>query len=359
MNSMIRRFAVLTLVAVFCPPAAAQGPPPSPVRYTEAKEHAVRRMIQLPGSVESRTVSLVAGEVAGLVEAVLVRDGDTVRKGQVLARLSTANLELRLAVAAAQLKEAESRLGLARVNLDRARGLFESSVVSRQDLDNATYEFAAWEGRVEELKAEIARVKRDIEVSEIRTPFAGLVVAKRTEVGQWLPVGGPVAEVLSLGDLEVRVDVPERYFSTLNPGASAEVIFDALPGFKIQGRVSAVIPSADPQARTFPLKVRIPNSEGRIGAGMVAHVSFPAGEEYRATVVPKDALVTQGDERFVFLINGDSTISRVSVETGDPVGSWVVVRGDVQPGQKVVTRGNERLMPGAAVTAEPMEYTLP
>ena len=91
---------------------------------------------------------------------------------------------------------------------------------------------------------------------------------------------------------------------------------------------------------------------------MLAHVSFPLGESYQATVIPKDALITRGDRRFVYLINGESTVDMVPVTTGAGVGSWVAIDGPIQPGSKVVTRGNERLRPGQKVQGEPLEYAL-
>ena len=178
-------------------------------------------------------------------------------------------------------------------------------------------------------------------------------------MGEWLAVGAPVVEVLSLDELEVRVEVPEQYFRNLNPGARATVSFESLCGFSTTGLVSAIVPRADPQARTFPLKVRIANREGRIGVGMLAQVSFPAGESYRATVVPKDAIIRRGPQEYVYLMNGDSTVKLVEVKTGEGVGSWIEVRGELRAGEKVVTRGNERLRPGQAVQGEPMEYELP
>lgn len=351
--------AALLLVA----PCAAfgQGPqmPPSPVRYTEAREHAVRRMVHLPGTVESRLASTVASEVAGLVEELLVREGDVVKKEQPLARLRTTSLELRRKASAASLQEAEARLKQAERNLDRAKELKESGIISRQDYDDRYYEYHAWQARIEQLKAEIDRIDFDLQQSLIRAPFAGTVTAKRTEVGQWVDVGDPVIDMLSLDELEVRVDVPEQYFSSLNPGARTSITFQSLPGVEAIGRIAAIVPRADPEARTFPIKVRVPNREGRIGVGMLAQVSFPAGESYRATVVPKDAVIRRGPQEFVFLMNGDNTVSMVPVETGQGLGSWVAVEGAVQAGQKVVTRGNERLRPGQSVQGQPQEYQLP
>jgi RND family efflux transporter MFP subunit len=341
------------------PIARAQEMPPSPVRYTEAREYPILKTIQLSGSVESRTLSLIASEVEGLVIDLPVRDGRTVRKDQPLARLGTRALDLRLAAATAQLKEAVARARLAERNLERARELFDSRVASQQQLDDVSYEYDAWQGRVEQLTAEIESINLDIERSTTRAPFAGTVVSERTEVGEWIRVGDPVVEIVSLEHLEVRVEVPERYFRNLKPGAGATITFDSLAEGPVEGKVTAIIPRADPQARTFPLKVRIPHLDGRIGVGMLAQVTLPVGESYRATVVPKDAILTQGQEKVVYVINGDSTVTRTPVEIGAGVGSWVAVVGPVRAGQKVITRGNERLQPGQTVRAEPLEYRLP
>ena len=352
---------VATLFTLFPLRTAAQRPnaPPSPVRYTAAREHSVRRVIQLPGTVESPTVSLVASEIGGLVLELLAREGATVKQNQPLARLRTTNLELQRDAAQAQLKEAQARLKLAERNRDRALELFEAQVISRQQYDDSFYEFDAWQGRVERLTAEIARINDDISRCTIRAPFAGVVTAEQTEVGEWLDVGDPVVEILSLSELEVRVEAPEQYFPDLKRGTRASVTFESLPGFQVRGRISAIIPRADPQARTFPVKVRIRNRRGRVGVGMLAQVSLRVGKSYRATVVPKDAVLRRGPQEFVVLMNGDSTVSMVPVETGQGVGSWVEVRGGVEPGQNVITRGNERLQPGQVVQGEPLEYRLP
>ncbi len=339
--------------------ALAQGMPSPPVRYTEAREHQVQRLLILPGTVESPTVSLVASEVQGLVQHLKVREGDVVRRGAPLALLRTASLEIRQRASEAQLEEARSRLKLAELSLDRARRLHDEKILSQQEMDDALYEYNAWQGRVDALAAEIEGIRLDLQRSVIRAPFGGTVVTKRTEIGEWLDVDSPVVEMVSLEILEVRVEAPERYFSRLLPGASTGITFEALPGFETSGRVSAIIPRADPQARTFPVKIRLENTEGRIGVGMLAQVALPAGETYRATVVPKDAVVRQGQEEVVFLLNGEGAVERVPVETGAGVGSWVAVIGPVRAGNKVITRGNERLLPGQTVEGEPMEYKLP
>jgi len=331
----------------------------SPVRFTEVQNHEVRRSIRLPGSVEARTASVVATEVAGYVVAVDVQEGDRVRKGQPLARLRTIWFELQLQEAEGRLKEARARLQLAESKLRRARELFEDEVISQDELDDAVSENAAWQGRVDQTTAEIAQLNLALDRCTIRAPFNGVAVTKRTDLGQWIDQGGPVFEMVELDNLEVRVEVPERLFAQLRQGAAAEVELEALGGSRVAGHIDKIVPRADPRARSFPIKVRIANPDGRIGVGMLAQVSLAAGDTYAAVVVPKDAVVRQGAQEILFRINDDQTVEPVPVRSGQALGEWVVVDGPVAPGDRVVTRGNERLFPGQPVQGELLEYPLP
>jgi len=348
--------AVLYLLSGGVVPAQA---PPTVVRFTEALSQDVQGSIRLPGSVESPSSSRVATQVSGIVEQMRAREGTAVRRGEVLAVLDGTNLELQLRAVEAQFKEAEARLQLAESNLARARDLFASEVVAQQQLDDAISEFTAWQGKAEDLAAQRERIETDRRRCSVRAPFGGVVVAEHAEAGEWLDVGATLVELLSLEALDVRVQVPEKFFRNLVPGGAVKVRFDALPGHEVQGQLNAIIPRADPQARTFPVKVRIANSEGRIGVGMLAEVWLPAGDSYRATVVPKDAVITRGLENFVFLLEEDDTVRRTPVQSGDGLGAWIVVQGGIEPGQRVIVRGNERLQEGQTVAGERMEVARP
>jgi RND family efflux transporter MFP subunit len=352
--SVWRLVLFLGAVWAIAVPGMAQQPP-ARVVYTEVREHSVRQSVELPGTVEARTSSLVASEVDGLVSVLKAREGQAVRKGQVLVRLRTTDLELRLQAAEAGLREASARLEQADADLERNRGLFDQGILSASQFGASRSERDAWQGRADQLSAEIARLRLDLDRSSVRAPFAGVVVAERCEIGEWVDRG----DLASLHDLEVRVDVPERYFSGLERGVDATVHFEALGDYEVTGKVESIVPSANPQSRTFPLKVRIANPEGRIGAGMLAHVVLPSGGSSRGLVVPKDAVVIRGRDRMVYRIKDDDTVEMVEVETGTAVGSWVEVRSGLEAGARVVTRGNERLRPGQAVIGEAGEYTLP
>lgn len=353
-----RGAVVVAAVALAGVGLAARQMPPANVRFTPAREHEMRRSVRLPGTVHASTVSVVASEVAGLVEALAVREGTSVRKGDVLARLRTDNRALLLQSAKGEAAEAQARQELAQRELQRAKDLFDQQIYSQQQLDAAAFELNARQGKLDQLKATIARLEDEIERSVIRAPFAGVVVQKHTEVGQWLTIGGAVLELQGVDLLEVVVEVPDRYFASIRRGGRVPIEIDGVAG-PLEGEVFALVPRASDQARTFPVKVRVANKGGRIAPGMLASVSFPVGDAYRATIVPKDALVVQGPQRVVFVIGDDNTASPVPVQTGASVGEWVSVEGPIKAGTKVITRGNERLAPGQAVAGQALEYKAP
>jgi len=338
-------------------PALAQEP--AYVRFTHAASQAVRGSVRLPGTMESRVASVVAGESAGLVTALEVQEGDHVERGQPLAYLRKSYYETQLRAAKGLLKEAQARLNLAESKLRRARELFADEIVSQEEVDDAYSEHTAWQGRDDQSRAEIERLELILEHCTIRAPFTGVVVRKRTDVGQWIALGGAVVEMVALRDLLMRVEMPERYFPLVAPGIEAAITFEALPGAPTRGLVERVIPSADPRARSFPVLIGVSNSDGRIGVGMLGEVALPVGATVEALVVPKDAVIRDGANEMLFRIKNDETVEAVPVVSGAGTGSWVTVEGPLDAGDRVVTRGNERLRPGQSVRPELLEYALP
>ncbi len=349
--------ACLTLLAVT--DGRAQGPGDAPVRYTIAQTRDVRTGVKLPGTVESTVTSLVASEVQGVVASRRAGEGDIVRKGATLVQLKTNELELDLQGGRGELAEAHARLERAENAMNRARNLFDEDLVAAEGMDDAVADYRAWQGRVAQLNARIARIELDIERCTIRAPLGGVVVSERTEVGEWLNAGDPVVEIVAVDELRVRVEVTEQHFHQLREGGATTIRFGARPDLLVEGTIVALIPRADPRARTFPILVALANPGRELSVGMLAEVTLPLGRMQRSVLVPKDALIRQGEALFVWAIGDDGTASMGPVEVGDGYGDWVVAESGVTAGTKIVTRGNERLRPGQSVVGEALEYDLP
>jgi RND family efflux transporter MFP subunit len=330
---------------------AAQPPtgrPPSPVKVVTVSSKQVQRSVSLVGTAEPRKRSLVASEVAGLVKAFPGKEGQFVKKGQLLASLRTDTLDIRLDSAVASHREAKARYEQAQKDLDRIKVLFAKELVTQKEMDDAVVEESALEKRLIQLEAEIRLVRDQLTKSRVMAPFPGWITKEYTEIGQWVEEGGPVVELVDLSQVEVQVPLPEEYVRDVRVGDPVMAEFDALPGVEVEGTVFSVIAQADRSARTFPVKVVLANPELRIKSGMVARVKLAVGAPYQAVVIPKDALVLKGGKEFAFIV-ANNTVTQVAVIPVAHFEDVVEVQGAIEEGMQIVVEGNERLLPGQSV----------
>ncbi|UCF68971.1 MAG: efflux RND transporter periplasmic adaptor subunit [Acidobacteriota bacterium] len=340
----------LSLALFFLPAAtlAQQEPPPALVVTHPVERETITEDLELLGTVQPVLDSLVASEVDGRVAARAVENGDRVSRGEVLVRLDAERLEKDLERLLAEQDEAQAELELALIQQRRAEDLYRQQVLSKGELDEALARRQSLEGRVEAAAARIASIEHDIERTSIRAPFTGVVTEVHTELGEWIDRGDPVVRMSNLDTVDIRLEVPERYYPQLARGDAAPATVDAIPGLTLEGHIFAIVPQADPGARTFPVLVRASNPKRRVGAGMLARVRLALGTADMALVVPKDAIVRQAQHELVFIVESD-TVKAVTIRTGRAVDSRVEVTGELDAGDLVVVRGNERLAPGQKV----------
>lgn len=325
-----------------------KGRPPTPVRVAAVVNQTVQKTIELVGTVEPWRRSIVAGEIAALVEKFPVEEGMAVKRGQMLAQLRTNALTIRLNAAMASHREAQTRYRQAKKDLERMNTLFAKELVTQQEFDGAVTQEAALGQRVTLLGVEILQVRDQFRKARVVAPFDGWVIKEFTEVGQWIEAGGPIVELVDLSRVQVEVPLPERYVGEIKVGASVTATFDSLRGLQSKGRVFSVLAQADRNSRTFPIKVELPNADLVIMSGLVSRVVLQVGEPYEALVIPKDALVLRGGSEFVFVMK-DASVSQVPVVVVNHVNNEVEINGQLEPGMIVVVEGNERLFPGQTV----------
>jgi RND family efflux transporter MFP subunit len=326
----------------------AQGPPPAPVVVDKVQEQTLQKPVTLVGAVEPDKRSIIASEIEGLVESQPGKEGKFVNKGDVLAKFNTRSIEIDLNEAKASKREAQARYQLAKQNLTRYQELESKGVASIQQLQDSESEKSALGARISQIQAQIEGFEYDIEKSQIVAPFDGHVTEEYTEVGEWVVKGGPVVELIDIEIAEINIDMPERYISKVNTGLKVHVNFDALPDLKLDGEITSLVPQADKESRTFPVKINIENKDGTIKSGMVARVSFPIGEPSTIKLVPKDAIVSQNNANFIYIVN-EGAAQPLPVSTGMAFEDKIQVIGPVETGQLVVVKGNERLMPNQPV----------
>jgi RND family efflux transporter MFP subunit len=183
---------------------------------------------------------------------------------------------------------------------------------------------------------------------EVFAPFSGFIAEEYTQVGEWINNGGAVVRLVDLEQVRITVDMPERYVVMLSPRSEVAVLIKSLSNNFFPGRLYAVLPYGDRNARTFPVRINLDNPEYKIKSGMEAIVTFNLTGTKNALLIPKDAVVTAGNSRIVFSLSGNKVIP-VNIEIVGYYDGNVAVEGGLKPGDKVVVRGNERLMPGQTV----------
>ncbi len=328
--------------------SSAQTPPPAPVLVDKVEERKVQKPVTLVGSVEPRKRSVVASAIEGLVKSMLVQEGDYVSKGDVIAKLVKHTIEINLNAARASKKEAQARYQLAEKNLIRIQQLQDKGVASIQRLQDAKSEKDSWDARVEQHQAQIENYEYALDKSSIKAPFNGYVTREYVEVGEWVQEGGPIIELIDIEMVEINVNLPERYVNKIKRRDKALIRFDALPKVSIEGTFTSLVPQADGESRTFPVKINVDNKNSIVKSGMVARVSFSIGKPLTAMMVHKDAIVPRNNANFIYVVN-DGIAQPIPVTTGIELEEQIQVIGNIKAGQLVVIRGNERLMPNQPV----------
>ncbi|MFM8494365.1 MAG: efflux RND transporter periplasmic adaptor subunit [Planctomycetia bacterium] len=394
--------------------ASVANPAGAPVVVARVEEVELAAAQSFVGTVYPARVSDVGSAVDGRVVRLPVEDGQRVAAGEPIAELLRGLLEIERSGATAEAERraqmlAELRAGSRPEEIDRARAAVAGSearveyarnrlarlsrlaergtstedelLVAQTEVSQAESQLAgaraalalAEAGPRQEAiaqaaaalaaqEAEVARIDDQLAKHTIRAPFAGWVVERFTEEGQWVSRGGLVARIAELDRLEIEVQVPELAVGTLAVGADVRLEIDAAQQQTWIGRLTRIVPQADLLSRSFPVKVllenRVVDGEPVLRGGLLARAWLPVGKTGPATVVPKDALVLGGGQPLIYVVDpatapGTGTVRPVPVVLGAAVAGTVEIRGDLGPGQLVVTRGNERLRPGMQVSFAP------
>jgi RND family efflux transporter MFP subunit len=334
---------------LFSIPALAQekpmGPPPSLVAAAAVRAGQVSPQAEFLGTVYYEEVSDVAAEVAGIVEAVKIEDGQRVKAGQPLVELRTDLLAKRLDATRSTHQQVLAELEVAKIEFGRKEKLFEKGSISEQSYDDNRFRARALERRANSLNAEVERIELEIRKAVIRAPFDGVVIKRSVDRGEWLAEGKTVAVLARDDVIDVMVEVPESFIRQVRSAGRVRV---SIGGTELEGSVTALIPRGDVATRNFPVKIRAANTQSFI-EGMSATVWLPTAETQSALIVARDALISASGRTVVFVIEGSRAralpVAVVAYE-GAEVG---LAAEGLKAGMQVVVKGNERLRDGQEV----------
>lgn len=329
------------------------------------------------GYVVAQRRAAVASKGTGRLVELRVREGDRVKKGDIIGRLESDDVEAALSRAKANLNVARSAYDQAKAELDNAaltyerrKSLVEEGLVPRADFDAAEARYrgakaasASAASGVRAAEAAVRAAEVEVENTFIRAPFDGTVLTKNAEVGEVVaPFGtstqvkAAVVTIADMSSLQVEADVSESNIEKIRLGQRAEIGLDAYPETKYEGVVHTIVPTADRAKATVLTKIRFINRDDRVLPEMSAKVAFlsepqtdPGGAP--KVVVNPGAIVTREDKKIAFRLREDR-VETVPVETGGPLGSQVEVKKGLNPGDRVVLNPPENLAPGDRVQVQ-------
>jgi len=334
------------------------------VRVLETAPAKVPDQVVALGTVHASETAELAAQMMGNVTAVHVREGDAVKRGQVLAVIDPSGAQAGLERAQAALSAArhertaaQSQRTLAQSTLKRYATLFERKSVSPQEYDEVAARSAAAEARAEaaaaseaQAKAAVAQAQTAFGHTRIRAPFDGVVTARKVDPGAMAAPGTPLLTVEGTGRHRVDVTVDESSLRFVKLGAHVPVLLDAYPGERLEGRVRQIVPAADPASRTFLVKIELPRSPV-LRSGLSARARFSRGER-EALLVPRTAVVDRGALKGVFVVGQDHVAALRYVTVGGAMGDRVEVLSGLGPREIIVQAPAERELGGKRIEVQ-------
>lgn len=341
--------AAFALLAA-CKPAPVPVEEIRPVRAITVTATPTNASSVYAGEVRARYDSTLAFRVGGKLVSRQVNVGETVKAGQVLARLDPKDLQLGDAAAVAQVAAAQSQFTVTRNDLERVTGLHAKGYASQGELDRYTTQFEAAKAQLEAVKAQRNQIANQASYSTLTADADGVVTAVLAESGQVVAAGQPVVQLARGGAIEIAAAIPEDRVNTVREGMPVTVSLWAESGKTYPGVIRELSSAADPYARTYAVRVSVPKAPSEMKLRMTASVAIPKTGLPDLIHLPAPSMVTQGGKAGVWLVAAkDSLVQFRAVEFAGVEGNEVLVASGLNSGDVVVTAGAAYLREGQKV----------
>ena len=351
----------LGALAMACGKEAPPPPPPVPVQIMAVGSRDVPVIAEFTGEVRGAEDVQVMARVAGFLQEQAYREGELVKKGDLLFVIDPKPYEAAVSQARAAVAEAQAMLTRATVQVNRLRPLAAQNAVSQQDLDNAVASEAGSKAALEGAQAQLEKAQLDLGYTRVTSPMDGLAGLRQIDLGTY--VGAPQPTVLTvvsrINPIRFDFGIAESEYLALARDATPEtrrqrrndlhlVLADGTV-FPETGRVTVVGRGVDPTTGTLPIQAEFPNPGGVLRPGQFARIRVPLRIERSAVVVPQRAIQELQGTYSVAVVNPDSTIEIRPVKVTHRVGNEWVVGSGLTPGERIVVEGLQKVRQGAKV----------
>jgi membrane fusion protein (multidrug efflux system) len=325
---------------------------PADVAVVEVRS--LTRSIAFSGSLSPVVQTTVKSKVPGEVNRVLVREGETVAAGQLLAQIDTIDLQSRLDAQLAALEEARARLTIADKNRVNNQQLLNQKFISQNAYDTTQSVYEAGTALVNSQEAQVRIARKALDDAAVRAPFAGIIARRMANAGEKVNIDSSLFSVVDLGRMEIEAPAPAAEVPAIRVGQPASFRVDGFGERAFEGRVERINPVADANSRSITLYISVANRDGLLKGGMFAKGQIVLDETRRSAVVPSAAIREESGQLYVFTIEGGK-IARRPVQVGftEPQQGLVEVRSGLEQGLNVVSARVSGLKAGAPATLKP------
>ena len=313
--------------------------------------------IRYPVEVAPRYANPMSFRVPGKIIDRKVRIGDMVKKGEVVARLDPVDAQKQLASAQAALDAAEHRLIYAKQQLDRDTAQAAQNLISANQLEQTQDAFSAAQAGREQAAAQLVLARNNLQYNSLVADHDGVITSENADTGQVVAAGQAVYGLAWSGDTDVTLDAAASDLGRIAIGQAATVTFAALPDRTFQARVREITPTADPQSRTYRVRLTLDQPGNLVRLGMTGDatlvpVAVASSSRAKTFTVPSTAIFHQGNSPAVWVVNSNTSSLELRPVTVRSYGDHTtVITGSLKDGETVVVAGVHTVFAGQHVTA--------
>ncbi len=357
MKNSILTFGLLLVTIFFlsCKEEKIVEPPIRPVTYQEVGFLGDEATRTFSGTANTDKVIKLSFRSSGIITEFNLRIGQTVKEGQLLAKLDNVQARLNYENSLSSLNSAKSQMNTAKLSLNRVRSLFEKGSTSLSDFEAAKNEYRTAVDSQESAKRSVSIQQEQIRYGYLYAPGNGIIAQVNAEIDENVGPGQPIAVLNAGTEMEIALGLPENVINQVKENMAVKIQLSALEGRTFNGLITEVSPSIDPNTSTYPVRLEITNPSQDIKSGMAANVTFEFGKKQsiiKTLVIPAKSVGEDTNGNFVFLIeeSGDKTIvKKQPITIGNLTSQGFEVTEGLAAGQKIAIAGLQTLLDGQEV----------
>lgn len=327
---------------------AAKRPEITGITVSPVSMSTVDDVYEATGTVKANSTSIVSSRVMGVVTSIPVREGDTVKAGQILLIIDDRDAAQRAHAASMAVESASLNKSLAEKTWQRYKNLYDEKALTRQEMDQVETQKKVAEAEYERIKSMAEEARTYLSFARVTAPISGRITEKRIDIGSMASPGMPLLVIEGGGSSYIEVSIDAGLGAKIKTGMTVEAIVETIDR-PLPGMIREVFPSVDPSSRTFAVKVEIRNASLR--SGLFARVRIPVGKR-ETILVPERTIVQKGQLTGVYAVDGQGIVTYRLVRKGNASAGGIEILSGLTVNDRIITAGIEKVIDGGVITGE-------